>query len=223
MNLSAHKVARRAMVENQLRANQVDDPRVIAAFSAIPREAFAAGKAHSLAYADTSLPLGDGRFLCEPRVLARLLTAARVQIGDVGLDLCCAGGYTTALLAWLSAFAVGVENAGAFADAARRALEDLEVSNAFISESPPAEGCPAHAPYDVIVLAGGVREVPRAVLEQLSEGGRLVTVLLRDNASAGEGVATLYARHGSRFPSRALFDATLPPLDEFAAAPEFIF
>ena len=83
------------MVENQLRANQVNDARVLAAFSAIARETFAPEQDRARAYADTNLPLSTGRFLCEPRVLARLLDAAQVKIGDISLDLCCASGYAT--------------------------------------------------------------------------------------------------------------------------------
>ena len=214
------------MVENQLRANRVTDERIVDAFASIPRELFAPEHLRRAAYADEDLPLGDKRWLMEPRVLGRLLSAAQIGPGDAALDVCSASGYATAVLGWLAAFVVGVEDDAELVQKAGRNLEQLELSNALVLEGDPRAGAPSHAPYDVILVSGGVAEAPRAVLEQLAEGGRLVAVE-RGGAEAGQGASqgagVLYERHGARFPKRVLFDAQVPLLPEFAPEPGFVF
>ena len=101
--------ARRNMVECQIRTNKVTDQRLIDALAEVPRERFVPKAYRGVAYVDEDVPLGGGRFLIEPMVLARLIQTARVRPGDSVLDVGCATGYATAILGRLAAGVVGLE------------------------------------------------------------------------------------------------------------------
>lgn len=212
--------ARLNMVESQLRTNKVTDLRLLAAFETVPRELFVPEPLRGIAYIDEDVALGGGRFVMEPRVLARLLQAAQPGPEDVALDLGCASGYATAILSRLVATVVALEDDAALAAAANRTLGELEIDNAVVVEGRLTEGYPKQAPYNVILLGGAVAEVPAAIADQLAEGGRLVTVV---SAGPGLGRATLMRRDGGVISSRILYDAALPVLPGFEAEPGFVF
>lgn len=212
--------ARLNMVESQLRTNKVTDLRLLAAFETVPRELFVPEPLRGIAYIDEDVALGGGRFVMEPRVLARLLQAAQPGPEDVALDLGCGSGYATAILSRLVATVVALEDDAALAAAANRTLEKLEIDNAVVVEGRLTEGYPKQAPYNVILLGGAVAEVPAAIADQLAEGGRLVAVV---DAGPGLGRATLMRRDGGVISSRVLYDAALPVLPGFEAEPGFVF
>jgi len=212
--------ARLNMVESQLRTNKVTDLRLLGAFQTVPRELFVPEPLRGIAYIDEDVALGGGRFVMEPRVLARLLQAAQPGPEDVALDLGCGSGYATAILSRLVATVVALEDDAALATAVNRTLGELEIDNAVVVEGRLTEGYPKQAPYNVILLGGAVAEVPAAIADQLAEGGRLVTVV---SAGLGLGRATLMRRDGGVISSRVLYDAALPVLPGFEAAPGFVF
>jgi protein-L-isoaspartate(D-aspartate) O-methyltransferase len=212
--------ARSNMVESQLRTNRVTDPSLLDAFETIPRELFVPEPLRGIAYVDEDVALGGGRFVMEPRVLARLLQAAQPGPADMALDLGCGSGYATAILSRLVATVVALEDNAALAAAANRTLAELEIDNAVVVEGRLSEGHPKQAPYNVILLGGAVAEVPVAIADQLAEGGRLVTVV---SAGPGLGRATLMRRDGGVISSRVLYDAALPVLPGFEAEPGFVF
>ncbi len=212
--------ARWNMVESQLRTNRVTDLRVLDAFENVPRELFVPEPLRGIAYIDEDVALGGGRFVMEPRVLARLLQAAQPGPEDMALDLGCGSGYATAILSRLVATVVALEDDAALAEAANRTLDALEIDNAVVVEGRLAAGYPKQAPYNVILLGGAVAEIPAAIADQLAEDGRLVTVV---SAGPGLGRATLMRRDGGVISSRVLYDASLPVLPGFEAEPGFVF
>jgi protein-L-isoaspartate(D-aspartate) O-methyltransferase len=216
MNFAA---ARHNMVESQLRTNKVTDEAVLEAFDSIPREAFMPGPLRAVAYVDEDLPIGHGRYLMEPMVLARLIQLAQVQHTDTVLDLACGTGYSTAILSRLAASVVGVEDQAQLAQRARETLASLSIDNVLIFEGDPAKGCAQQGPYDVILVNGMVEVLPSALGEQLLDGGRLVAVERRD----GVGRATLRQRAGGGMAGRVAFEAAVPLLPGFAAPPQFVF
>ena len=205
--------ARKQMVDSQLLPNKVTDARLVEAMGAVPREAFLPQALRGVAYMDEDLQVAPGRYVIAPMVFARLLQAAAVR------DLGCASGYSAAVLAKLASVVVAVEEDAALAGKATANLAATGVENAAVTTAPLHAGYPAQAPYDVIVIEGSVEEVPAVLLEQLAEGGRLVTVL----AGRGIGKATLYARKDGIVGHRQLFDAGLPPLPGFAREAGFVF
>jgi len=208
------------MVESQIRTNKVTDQRVIAAFEVVPRELFVDEAKRGFAYIDEDLEVAPGRYLMEPMVLARLLQAAAPAAGDIVLDIGCASGYSTAILAQLAETVVGIESDRALRDEANRTLNALDVDNAVVVEGALESGYQKQAPYNVIVFQGAVAEVPETIKRQLAEGGRLVAVIC-DEAGIGRG--TLIQRSGESFSARVLFDAATPLLPGFAREEGFVF
>jgi len=208
------------MVESQIRTNKVTDPRIVAAFEAVAREAFVGADKRGIAYIDDDLEVSPGRYLLEPMVLARLLQAAVPQATDMVLDIGCATGYSTAVLAQLAQTVVGLESDRGLMDLANRTLNALDVDNAVVVEGALTAGYQKQAPYDVIVFQGAVSEVPEAVRRQLADGGRLVAVVV-DTTAIGRG--TLVQRAGDSFSARRLFDASTPLLPGFAREAGFVF
>jgi len=212
--------ARLNMVESQLRTTKVVDRALLDAFLAVPRERFVPVALHESAYIDDDLPLGRGRALMEPMVFARLLQHAMVEPEDKVLDIGCASGYGAALLARLSNEVVAVEEDTALARQARARLAELGVLHTRIVEGPLAKGWAADAPYDVIVIEGGVGFVPDEIAAQLRDGGRLVTVV---QPPSGMGQAVAMTRVRGVLSHRPIFDAAVVPLPGFTRAPGFVF
>lgn len=212
--------ARLNMVESQLRTNKVTDAAVLAAFETVPREMFLPEALRGIAYVDEDVEIGRGRWMMEPMVLGRLLQAARPGPADVALEIGCGSGYATAILSRIVATAVAVEADDKFIEAAAATLSRLQMDNAVVIKGDVTQGYPGQAPYNVILFNGAVAEVPRAIREQLAEGGRLVAVV---RGSDGLGRATLIERHGGTTSGRVLFDAAVPQLPEFEATPGFVF
>lgn len=217
--------ARLNMVEGQLRTNKVTDEAVLEGFLTVPRERFVPAALRGIAYVDDDIPLGNGRVLIEPLVLARLLQFAAIGKDDRVLEIGCATGYATALIAKMAASVVAIESDVQLLAAARGNLAALGIGNVQLYEAPLAAGWRGGAPYDVILITGGVAEIPAAISDQLAEGGRLVTVA-EAPAGAGNsryGQAVLMTRAEGRVSSRPVFDATVQPLPGFARDAAFVF
>lgn len=214
------EIARRNMVDNQLRPNKVTDGRVIAAMLSVPREKFVPEALRTIAYVDEDVAVGKGRVLMEPMVLARLLQAAEIAPSDVVLDIGAGTGYTAAVCARLAATVVALESNAALSAESQRILAGLGVDNVVSVEGPLRRGYPQHAPYDVIVLSGGVAEIPEDILGQLAPGGRLVAVIARPGRAP---LACLARNCGGTIAFLNLFDASVPCLPGFELEPGFVF
>ncbi len=135
------------------------------------------------------------------------------------LDVGCASGYSSALLAQLARSVVALEEDPALARHARENLAALGVQNAAVVSGPLTEGWPLEAPYDVIVLNGATEVAPQALFHQLRDGGRLVCIKGRPPA----GRAMLYRAVGGDVSGWPIFDAAAPLLPGFAAPAAFVF
>jgi protein-L-isoaspartate(D-aspartate) O-methyltransferase len=220
---------RLTMVESQLRPNEVTDRRILAAMSTLPRERFVPPRLSLLAYMDESVevfPAIDGapaRFLLAPMVLARLVQLASVQPDDKVLDVGCATGYSTAVLAQLARSVIGLEPEPELAAAAGVALRDLAIKNVEIAGGVLDRGYPQGGPYDAILLNGSVQEIPEALFRQLREGGRLVAVLTSGVAKTSPGKAYLFVTVDGEASGLPHFDAGARPLPGFSPARAFAF
>jgi protein-L-isoaspartate(D-aspartate) O-methyltransferase len=208
------------MIESQLRPNRVTDERVIGAFAAVWRELFVPPHLHAIAYVDEDLPLGGGRCVIEPMVVARLLQAAAIGAGDTVLLVGAGSGYEAALMAALARNVVALEEDAELARRARAALVEHNISAVNVVEGALVEGYAARAPYDAILFGGAVAEVPAKITAQLTEGGRLAAVI---RSGEGVGRATIMIRAGGVISHRVIFDATIPFLPGFAPKPAFVF
>jgi protein-L-isoaspartate(D-aspartate) O-methyltransferase len=214
-------LARRNMVEGQLRPNRVTNTSLLGVVGRLPRERFLPDALRSVAYADDDVPLGAGRVLMEPMVLARLIQALQPQTGHKALVAASGRGYGAALLAGLVTSVVAVEADAAMVKAAEETLRSLAIANVRLVAGTPEAGAAASGPYDAVLIEGAVRQVPQAILDQLAEGGRLCTIMA--GAPGTMGVATLVLKEGGVTSSRPLFDAGTPVLAGFAPPARFTF
>lgn len=214
--------ARRHMVDSQILPNRVTDPRIIATMESLPRESFVPDERKGLAYVDEAIPVGNGRHLMEPMIVARLLQTAEPNEDDVALVVGSATGYTAAVLAKMTSTVVVVESDAELAAQASSTLSELGIDNVAVMEGVLSEGYPKQAPYDLIIFDGSVAEVPESIQAQLAEGGRLVAVVGgQDHGLLGSAVV-MSNFHGA-LSERAVFEVGTPPLPGFAQSQAFSF
>ncbi len=212
------------MVEGQILPNKVTDPRIVEAMAAVPRECFVTGSLQAVPYVDEDLEIGNGRYLTEPAVLARMIQTLDPGRDDTALDIGCASGYSSAILGRLAGTVIALESDVELSTIGANVLPTLDIDNVLFIEGDLAQGYTDQAPYDVILIAGGVEKVPEVIFEQLAEGGRLATVISQPltGGHGHLGQATLYTRISGVVSSRALFDAALPILPGFRATHGFV-
>lgn len=201
------------MVASQLRTVGVNDPAVVAAMMAVPRERFVPAGRESLAYADAAVPLGGGRFMVEPLVTGLLLTHARVERHHRVLVVGAGTGYAAAVLLRLTPQVFAVEEDAALAARARD--NGINVTVAAL-----VDGLPSHAPYDLIYFDGAIERVPHALAAQLAETGRAAAVVRSGN---GPGRATVGRIVGEHLAGDGFIEVPAALLPGFKRAPEFTF
>jgi protein-L-isoaspartate(D-aspartate) O-methyltransferase len=205
---------RRNMIDCQLRTSGVNEPWVIKAMGALPRENFVASEAAVAVYTDRPVPLGNGRMLNPPVVTGLMLQAATPKKTDKILIIGAGSGYLAALVAPYVAEVVAVETDANLTENAR-----INVPFAHIVEGPLAAGHAENAPYSLILIDGAIETLPQGLADQLAEGGRIVTGIT-------EGPALRLAsavKHGVHLALRAFADAEIAKLPGFERAREFIF
>jgi protein-L-isoaspartate(D-aspartate) O-methyltransferase len=207
---------RRAMVASQLRTTAVNDPRVLDAMAAVPRERFVPRERQAIAYADMLVPLGRGRWLNSPLALGRLLTEVVTEPDDHALIVGAATGYAAAVLARLVKSVVAVEEDPALLATARAEVTDSNV--AFVEGNNNA-GWSERAPYDLILIDGAIETVSDAIIAQLSENGRLAAAIIEDGVSR----LSIGRRAGHGFGTIAFADTAAAPLPGFERPRAFTF
>ena len=215
------ETARKMMVDCQIRPSKVTNESVLAAFLTVPREAFVGKSQRAIAYIDEDLPLPGGRNLMEPMILARLIQALEVRPGDSVLVVGAATGYGSAIMSRLSGSVIAVETRTNLVEKAQETLVEHGIDNAAVIKSRLVDGYAAEAPYDRILVEGGVEFIPDTLLQQLSPKGKLAAIYRPQLSPIG--VASLWTRSGKMFVRTPLFDARVPNLDEFNKKPDFIF
>jgi protein-L-isoaspartate(D-aspartate) O-methyltransferase len=207
------------MVASQILANDVTDTRLLAAFAKIERERFVPGAKRALAYADAQVEIVPGRWLLDPRTFAKLLRLAEIFPEDKVLDVGCTAGYSTAVLSLIAGRVVGLEQDADLVRVASEAVRTLPAPNATVVQNSLPDGYGTAAPYDVIVIEGAIEAAPHALLAQLADGGRLVTIVRNEV----QGHAVLYLNEQGRIGRRVAFDASAHVLAGFRQPAGFVF
>jgi protein-L-isoaspartate(D-aspartate) O-methyltransferase len=162
------------MVERQLRRRGIQDERVLAAMSEVPREAFVPAFERPSAYDDSALPIPEGQTISQPYMVARMTELLQVDEGDRVLEIGTGSGYQAAVLARLGARVTSIERIPALADEARSTLARLGIEGVDVRVGDGSDGDPAGAPWDGIVVTAGAPQIPDRLRDQLAVGGRLV-------------------------------------------------
>jgi protein-L-isoaspartate(D-aspartate) O-methyltransferase len=162
------------MIEEQLIARGIRDPRVLEAMAAVPREHFVDASLWPRAYGDHALPTVEGQTISQPWIVARMLELADLAAPHRVLEIGTGSGYQTALLARLAERVFSVERVASLLRAARTRLDQLAVTNVALRHGDGSLGWQAFAPYARVLVSAAAPRVPRALLDQLDERGVLV-------------------------------------------------
>jgi protein-L-isoaspartate(D-aspartate) O-methyltransferase len=217
MNL---ELARFNMIEQQIRPWDVLDPAVLSLLGSVRREDFVPPAYRALAFVDMEVPLPEGQNMLAPKVEARLLQEAQVQRHESVLEVGAGSGFMAALIGHRAQEVITLESRPALAAMARANLRRAGLTNVAVREGDGRNGLSEEGPFDVIFLSGAVSSVPKALLDQLKVGGRLVAIEGQEPVMR----AMLYTRHSPEAVARlALFDTLARELDGFEPPTRFHF
>lgn len=215
--MTDYSTRRVMMVDTQVRPSDVTKFPIIEAMLSVPRENFVPAAKREAAYIGECVDLAPNRVLLEARTLAKLLDALSVGPTERVLDVATGLGYSAAILGRIAGSVVAVEEDADLAAAAKTALADLGAGNVTVVAGPATAGDAKSAPYDVILLQGGVEIVPDSLLAQLAEGGRIGAIFME----GALGTAKVGTKIDGAVNWRFAFNAAAPVLPGFAKAREF--
>ena len=168
---------RERMIERHIEGRGLDNPALIAAFRAVPREAFVSGDYAEGAYADSPLPIESGQTISQPYIVALTIDAAEIGPGDKVLEIGAGSGYAAAVIGQIARQVIAVERHHELVRIADERMRRMGYDNVVIVEGDGTLGCPEEAPFDAIVAAASGSHVPQVLLDQLKPGGRIVMPL----------------------------------------------
>jgi protein-L-isoaspartate(D-aspartate) O-methyltransferase len=172
--MTDYAAEREAMVEQHLKRRGIAEQPIIEAFRAVPRELFVSPEYEHLAYGDHPLPIEAGQTISQPYIVALTIQAAEIGPGDRVLEVGAGSGYAAAVISRIAAEVTAIERQHDLVEVARERLRRLSYDNVEIVEGDGTRGCSDRAPFDAIVAAASGSHVPKAFIEQLSPGGRIV-------------------------------------------------
>lgn len=211
--------ARRQMVEQQIRAWEVSDPRVLEVLSELPREEFVPTGYERLAFAETSIPLPHGQRMLTPTVEGRLLQSLGLSAGDDALEIGTGSGFLTACLARLAGKVTSVDIFPDLVEAADARLKSLDIGNVRLQQMDAMQSLP-EGRFDAIAVGGSMPIFDNRLFEILKPGGRLFVVI-----GTGPVMDAQLVRRGEDDRPRvtSLFETSVPPLIHAPAPPAFSF
>jgi protein-L-isoaspartate(D-aspartate) O-methyltransferase len=212
--------ARFNMIEQQIRPWDVLDPDVLEELLVVKRENFVPAAHKALAFVDAEIPLPGGESMLMPKIEARLLQDVAVKKHESVLEIGAGSGYMAALLAHRARHVTTVEISPELKAMAEKNLADNGFTNVSVELGDGAQGWSNGAPFDVIVVSGGLPELPQAFLQQLKVGGRLACII----GEAPAMKAQLITRTGEAgYDTRTLFETNVKMLRSAVTPSQFKF
>ena len=175
--MTDYAAEREAMVERHLRRRGIGEKPILDAFLEVPREAFISDEYAHLAYGDHPLPIEAGQTISQPYIVALTIQAAEIRQGDKVLEVGAGSGYAAAIISRIAGKVIAIERQHDLVEVAAERMRRLGYGNVEIVEGDGTRGCPGEAPFDAIVAAASGSHVPKAFIEQLADGGRIVMPL----------------------------------------------
>lgn len=215
--MSDFAARRTMMVDTQVRPSDVTKFPIIDAMLSVPRELYVPSEAVEAAYISENIAIARNRVVLEPRTFAKLLDALNITDDELVLDIGAGYGYSSAVIAQMAEAVIAVEEDESLSSEAQTILSEQGADNVVLHVAPLKEGAPEHGPYDVIMIQGGVGEVPDALIEQLKDGGRMGCVFME----GALGVARIGYKIDGKMNWRFSFNGSAPVLPGFAKETAF--
>jgi protein-L-isoaspartate(D-aspartate) O-methyltransferase len=171
---SAYAQERAVMVSRHLRARGIDDPLLLAAMGAVPRDAFVPEHLQEFSYEDSALPIEAGQTISQPYIVARMIELAEIKPGDKVLEVGAGSGYAAAVMSRMANKVFAIERHEELAMRARTRLKRLGYGKVEIIIADGTKGLPEEAPFQAIIVSAGGPHIPEALKQQLAIGGRLI-------------------------------------------------
>ena len=215
--MTDYELRRKIMVDTQIRPSDVTKFPIIDAFLSVPREKFVPDGKREAAYIGENFKIGQSRVILEPRTLAKLLDALDIHNDELVLDIGIGLGYSSAIISLIAEVVIAVEDDSSLASEAEEILSEIGVDNVVVQVSKLEEGAPEHGPYDVVILQGGIEEIPVLILNQLKDGGRIGAIFVEQ----GLGTAKIGFKINDKINWRYSFNAAAPVLPGFFKQKDF--
>ena len=216
-----YELARKNMVENQIRANKVTDTKIIDAFNNVEREVFVPESYREISYNDEDIRLSRNRFMMKPMILARLFQSLSLNGNENILHIGSNSGYASAILSQLCHAVISIESDKKLYEKSINIFSKIGFDNVVPLHGSMEVGVPKESPFDVIFIEGTLDEKPTALFDQLNNNGKLVVVLKPSNVNIGK--ANLFFKLNNEIGNEILFDAQVSKLSIFKSKPKFNF
>ena len=215
------KIARKNMVENQIRANKVTSLNVINAFLDVPREKFVPDALQEISYVDEDIQLSRNRFMMKPMILARLFQSLNLKGNENILHVGSNSGYGSAILSRMCSSVISLESDKKLFETSIHTFSNMGFDNVVPLHGSMENGVEKEAPFDIIFIEGSIETEPKSLFGQLNENGKLIAIIRPANIKIGK--AKLFFKISNEIGIENLFDAQVSKLSIFKSKTKFSF
>ena len=215
------KIARKNMVENQIRANKVTSLNVINAFLDVPREKFVPDALQEISYVDEDIQLSRNRFMMKPMILARLFQSLNLKGNENILHVGSNSGYGSAILSRMCSSVISLESDKKLFETSIHTFSNMGFDNVVPLHGSMENGVEKEAPFDIIFIEGSIETEPKSLFGQLNENGKLIAIIRPANIKIGK--AKLFFKISNEIGLDNLFDAQVSKLSIFKSKTKFSF
>ena len=215
------KIARKNMVENQIRANKVTSLNIINAFLDVPREKFVPDALQEISYVDEDIQLSRNRFMMKPMILARLFQSLDLKGNENILHVGSNSGYGSAILSRMCSSVISLESDKKLFETSIHTFSNMGFDNVVPLHGSMENGVEKEAPFDIIFIEGSIETEPKSLFGQLNENGKLIAIIRPANIKIGK--AKLFFKISNEIGLENLFDAQVSKLSIFKSKTKFSF
>ena len=207
------------MIDGQVKPLSNIEPSILEALYNIDRKDYTPENFKDFSYSEKNVYLGNERYLLKPAITAKLLSALEVETSETVLIIGSTTGYSAAIISKIAETVICIEEDQDLITFSESIASSSSINNIVFINNKLSKGYIDQGPYSCILIEGGIEEVPNIILDQISEGGRLVTVIMQNDA----GSAIKYIRKNNQIISQFLFSIEAPSLKSFEKSKKFKF